>query len=727
MEKTSCLHFCLVSCLILFFLGRSWYPPSKPELPDCSGFPSPWCTSKNRIFSNSKAGSILKAQIQKSADHSAETPHHPLDPLTVQEINRVRAILSSYEPFSSTFPTINTLLLDEPDKLQVLEWKKGDPLLPRQATVLALLNGQSHVLSVDLDSNSVTSHAINPSSGYPMLSMNDILGASQLPFYNAEFNKSMAARGLSLSDLICLTPSAGWFGPNEEGKRVVKVQCFSTEGTANFYMRPIEGFTMTVDLDKMEVMKISDTGRAIPVPKSTNTDYRYTVQEKQPEMERINPISIEQPKGPSFIVEDGHIVKWANWVFHLKADQRAGLVISQAMVMDSETGELRKVMYKGFSSELFVPYMDLDESWYFKSYMDAGEFGLGRTALPLVPLNDCPRYSYYMDGIFAASDGKPVLQPNMICLFERYAGGISWRHSENLLNGFQIREARPKVTLVARMAASVGNYDYIFDWEFQTDGLIRIKVGLSGMLMVKGSPHQNVYQVPDQDDMSGPLISENVIGVVHDHFITFHLDMDIDGANNSFVNVNLVKEESLPGESPRKSYLKAKRKIAKTEKDAQIKLKLYDPSEFHMINPSRRSRLGNPTGYKLVPGGTAASLLDHDDPPQQRSAFTNNQIWVTPYNKSEQWAGGLLVYQSRGDDTLAVWSERNRPIEKKDVVLWYTMGFHHVPCQEDFPVMPTVTSSFELKPVNFFQRNPILRAAPAFEKDLPVCWPSASS
>lgn len=42
----------------------------------------------------------------------------------------------------------------------------------------------------------------------------------------------------------------------------------------------------------------------------------------------------------------------------------------------------------------------------------------------------------------------------------------------------QIREVRPKVTLVARMAASVANYDYIVDWEFQTDGLIRIKVYL---------------------------------------------------------------------------------------------------------------------------------------------------------------------------------------------------------------------------------------------------------
>lgn len=35
-----------------------------------------------------------------------------------------------------------------------------------------------------------------------------------------------------------------------------------------------------------------------------------------------------------------------------------------------------------------------------------------------------------------------------------------------------------------------------------------------------------------------------------------------------------------------------------------------------------------------------------------------HQIWVTSYNKSEEWAGGLFVYQSKGEDTLAVWSER---------------------------------------------------------------------
>lgn len=184
------------------------------------------------------------------------------------------------------------------------------------------------------------------------------------------------------------------------------------------------------------------------------------------------------------------------------------------------------------------------------------------------------------------------------------------------------------------------------------------QVGLSGILMVKGSPFVNMNQVNEQENLYGTLLSENVVGVIHDHYITFHLDMDVDGSDNSFVKVNLKREHDSPDNAPRRSYLKAVRNVAKTEKDAQVKLKLYDPSEFHVINPNKKTRVGNPVGYKVVPGGTAASLLDLDDPPQKRGAFTNNQIWVTPYNETEQWAGGLFVYQSQGEDTLAVWSER---------------------------------------------------------------------
>ncbi|KAL9266370.1 Amine oxidase [copper-containing] gamma 1-like protein [Drosera capensis] len=558
------------------------------------------------------------------------------------------------------------------------------------------------------------------------MTIEDMTSASAVPFKKVEFNRTIIDRGVDPKDVACLPLSPGWYGKSEENKRLIKVQCFSMKDTANFYMRPIEGLTVLVDMDVQEVVHIVDQGKDIPIPKASNTDYRYSALNSAQKVKLINPISLEQPKGPSFKIENDHMVKWANWEFHLKPDPRAGVIISHAKVRDPDTGELRNVMYKGMTSELFVPYMDPTDAWYFKTYMDAGEYGFGLQAMPLDPLNDCPRNAYYMDGVFAAGDGTPYIRSNMVCVYESYAGDIAWRHSESPITGMEIREVRPKVTLVVRMAASVANYDYIMDWEFQTDGLIKIMVGLSGILMIRGTPYTNLNEVSESENLYGTLISENVVGVIHDHYITYYLDMDIDGSDNSFVKVDIRRQETPPGESPRKSYLKGTRNLAKTEKDAQIKLKLYEPAEFHLINPNKKTRVGNPVGYKLVAGGTAASLLDLDDPPQKRGAFTNNQIWVTPYNRSEEWAGGLFVYQNKGEDTLATWSARDRPIENKDIVLWYTLGFHHIPCQEDFPIMPTVSSSFDLKPVNFFESNPILRVPPTTENDLPVCRAEAS-
>ncbi|XP_041029030.1 primary amine oxidase-like [Juglans microcarpa x Juglans regia] len=730
MEARNVLRFSFlflsVSLVLLFtFVHLPYAPPRMTDLLDCATN-SPWCTSKNRI--QTKQTNVLKEppNPKRRHNHASDTPHHPLDPLTIQELKKVRSILSSHELFESSSYSLHSVDLEEPEKPLVLKWKKGDPLLPRKASVVARVRGKSHVLTVDLGTGHVAVRESGLHSGYPMMTMEDMTLSTFAPLANADFNRTIVQRGIDLADLACLPISTGWYGTPEENRRLIKVQCYSMEGTVNFYMRPIEGLTVLLDLDTKQVVEISDKGREIPIPKAANTDYRYSVQELHQAMNPLNPISIEQPKGPSFTIEDEHLVKWANWEFHLKPDARAGVIVSRAKVLDPDTGELRDVMYKGFTSELFVPYMDPTDAWYFKTYMDAGEYGFGLQAMPLDPLNDCPRNAYYMDGVFAAGDGTPYVRSNMICVFESYAGDIGWRHSESPITGMEIREVRPKVTLVVRMAASVANYDYIVDWEFQTDGLIRVKVGLSGILMVKGTSYNHINQIPNQENLYGTLLSENVIGVIHDHYVTFYLDMDIDGSDNSFVNVNIKRQQTSPGESPRKSYLKAVRNVAKTEKDAQIKLKLYDPSEFHVINPSKKTRVGNPVGYKVVPGGTAASLLDLEDPAQKRGAFTNNQIWVTPYNQSEQWAGGLFVYQSHGEDTLATWSDRDRPIENKDIVLWYTLGFHHIPCQEDFPIMPTVSSSFDLKPVNFFESNPILRFPPNVEKDLPVCKPAAS-
>lgn len=82
------------------------------------------------------------------------------------------------------------------------------------------------------------------------------------------------------------------------------------------------------------------------------------------------------------------------------------------------------------SFQLWVPYMDPKNGWFFRTYLDAGEYGMGLNAQSLEKLNDCPRNAVYMDAMFSDSYGNPYVVPNFMCFFERYAGDTAWRHTD---------------------------------------------------------------------------------------------------------------------------------------------------------------------------------------------------------------------------------------------------------------------------------------------------------
>ena len=110
--------------------------------------------------------------------------------------------------------------------------------------------------------------------------------------------------------------------------------------------------------------------------------------------------------------------------------------------------------------------------------MDLGEYSQAGHGLAksLERDADCPENAVYFDMVNADAQATPILQRRVACLFECDSGNFAWRHRR----GPDDIESRKRGDLVLRMIATLGNYDYAFDWVFMQDGAIRVAVGATG-------------------------------------------------------------------------------------------------------------------------------------------------------------------------------------------------------------------------------------------------------
>jgi primary-amine oxidase len=424
------------------------------------------------------------------------------------------------------------------------------------------------------------------------------------------------------------------------------------------------------------------------------------------------PILITQPEGPGFTIKDGE-VSWQNWHFRFRVDPRSGPVINVASL--DYQGKRRPVLYEGSLSEMYVPYMDPEETWNSHVFLDSGEYfmntGLG-IPKPLQKGVDCPDYATYFSGTFFHENGTPFVRPQLACMFERTLGDPAWRHWEH--DG---PVGRPGRELVFRSIAVVGNYDYILDWRFEQEGSITVGVGATGELEVKPVKDKMASDNMSSDIMGkdaegetvqfGHLVAPNTDGVDHDHFFSFRLDLDVDGPQNSFMVDKLVQYK-LPSTSARKTIWAMKPDCISTEGLAMQNISMDHPAMWRFTSSTAKNDLGYPTSFEIMPGLTGVSLLSKDDWPQKRAGFSDHQLWVTPYSPKERYAAGVYVSGSKGEDGLPVWVKQNRSIMNTDIVAWYTMAFHHVPRPEDWPQMPTMWHDFTLRPFDFYSKSPLM-------------------
>jgi Cu2+-containing amine oxidase len=67
-----------------------------------------------------------------------------------------------------------------------------------------------------------------------------------------------------------------------------------------------------------------------------------------------NFISCSQAGSGSNIQVQGNVINWSNFRFHVRYDQRVGIIVSNVTYNDA--GVQRDIMYQGDVDEIFVPY-----------------------------------------------------------------------------------------------------------------------------------------------------------------------------------------------------------------------------------------------------------------------------------------------------------------------------------------------------------------------------------
>jgi primary-amine oxidase len=183
--------------------------------------------------------------------------------------------------------------------------------------------------------------------------------------------------------------------------------------------------------------------------------------------------------------------------------------------------------------------------------------------------------------------------------------------------------------------------------------------------------------------------------------------MEVDGERNRVVEVD---SEPLPfgPDNPTGTAWVTKKTVLERESDAQRTIDPLKGRHWRIESSDATNAVGDPVAYKLEPGVNVAPMAHPSGQQGPRAGFMYKHLWVTPYDPSERYAAGDYPNQHPGGEGLPAWTKADRPVTDADLVVWYTIGAHHVPRPEDWPVMPVTHAGFKLKPSGFFDGNPAL-------------------
>lgn len=513
--------------------------------------------------------------------------------------------------------------------------------------------------------------------------------ACELARNDSRFVEALKQRGIDdVSRVLIESWSAGNFGAEEEQQqRIAYGHCWlMNDAGDNPYARPIANLHPVFDLALRKIIRIDDFG-AVPLPPDPGPIRRPQARGD------LREISITQPDGPSFEV-DGYHVKWHDWELQVGFAQRDGLVLYD--IGFHNQGRLRPLMKRASMAEMVVPYGDPRAASFRRNAFDTGEYGIG-VALDSLALGcDCLGHIHYFDVWTHDWHGQPQLIKNAVCMHEEDYG-IQWKYSVPAAAQSTVTRSR---RLVVSSIATIGNYVYGFFWYFYQDGSIGVEVKATGI------PFPSALEANGPSPY-GRVIGNGIESHVHQHVFSFRFDMALDGESNSVSEINFRAAEKDAG-NPHGNAILTEETVFRSEREAQREIDARSSRYWRVFNSESKNRYGNPVAYKLLPGANAFPFQHPDSSMGRRAAFMYKHLWVTPFAADELYPAGWFPNQHAGGDGLPRWTEAERAIDDRRIVVWYTLNYHHWPRPEDWPVQPVVYADFHWMPDGFFDENPTM-------------------
>ena len=624
---------------------------------------------------------------------------HPLDPPTKQEIERGAQLVKDSLNDQIAFCTV---ALEEPTKENLNHHVSGNSI----ARVLRFsgyddpaedeLDGGFDA-RVDLGNGTVAIRRIE--TGQAPIGWADVVRAVRLTKEDPVWLAAMRKRGITDIDNVQIDPwpAGGYQHPSiPAGHRAHRGIAFLREDKKdnNGYARPIQGLISHVDLTAGRVAHVEDHG-ITPLPPESG---RYDAASQPKLRAPLSELQITQPNGPGFKL-DGHRVTWGCWEFRVGFHPINGLVLHQLGYRDQ--GSLRSILHRAALSDMVVPYGDTDPMHVWKHVLDAGEAAIGNCVNSLKLGCDCLGEIRYLDHVCVNPDGAGRVVERAICIHEEDYG-ILWKHQDGQTRSTEVRRSR---RLVVSSFFTVGNYEYGFYWYLYLDGTIQMEVKLTGIVGVSAVLEQN--ERPE----FAPLIAPGLASPIHQHLFCFRLDFDIDGSTNRVYELN-TEPVGICDENPDGTAFSANATLLETSLKAQRNADSSRARCWTIVNPNKLNRLGRPVGYRLAPGPTPTLMARAESQIAKRAGFAKHNLWVTAHDENQLCAAGDFPNLHPGSDGLAKWSEADKNIVDRDIVVWHTTGVTHLPRPEDWPVMPVEYCGFSLHPVGFFDRNPAMDLPP---------------